>query len=530
MEENKKNSNFNNNNETPLNPVTFRDLILFKEEILKEMKIYQNKIDNTISKNYEKSSKILEASNTKLYNYEVDKALFMKQIEFIEEKNKIISLIEEKNNEIKNNLMINDLHTNTCQKELDNACFKYDKVIVDNLLIPGIVGKGCKFPFFKEYINDIQCQINNAVSQNKQNANNLSMNKTNIDEKMRQLNTKIKKLEYESKQFTTEKTIFVENKFNQMIESLNNQISSVTGEYYKNKYELKDKVAEVKNIASLIIEENKKINIKTLIEFEKLKKSFKFIRKSIVELSTLLSSETSFSGSGKFNKNIALNRQQIIQNFNSMVIGLMKDVAKGNSTEFNNEINNVLYPKKKVGSLIKQYIEGKIQAEDTKYIEEKNKSKKNSFNKQKTFVDFNNKNSMKIKINSTPIKENQIKNYNRLQSDNSKTNGNNYPKLNRYISVDLNSPINKNNLITNNNNDILNQNKSNIHIIKEEENNKSKNNDNSLFNDFDEEFSIEEENILKNKIYSRNFDDEKNYNFNLKVDNSFKKDKKKIIF
>ena len=534
MEEKKKNSIFNNNNEKPLSPVTFRDLILFKEEILKEMKIYQNKIDNTITKNYENSTKLIELSNSKLYNYEIDKALFMKQIEFIEEKNKIISLIEEKNNELKNHLMVNDLHTDTCQKELDNACFKYDKVIVDNLLIPGLVGKGCKFPFFKEYINDIQGQIDIAVSQNKQNANNLSANKTNTDEKMRQINTKIKKLEYESKQFTTEKTILIENKFNEMIESLNNQLTSVTGEYFKSKYELKDKVAEVKNIASLIIEENKKMNNKTLTEFEKLKKSFKYIRKSIVELSTLLSSETSFSGSGKFNKNIAFNRQQIIQNFNSMVIGLMKDVAKGNS-EFDNEINNVLYPKKKVGSVIKQYIEGKIQAEDTKYIEEKNKSKK-GFNKQKTFVDILNRNSYKKKINSTPKKEDLYHNSNRLNSDNSKTNGNNYPKLNRYVSLDINSTT-KNNLIPNNNNDILNKNKSNIlnknrsniHIIKEEENNKSKYNDNSFSDDFDEEFTIEEDNILKNK-YSKNIDDDKNYNLNLKVDNNIKKDKKKLFF
>lgn len=223
MEDNKNNSNIqnsltvNNKFEKTLAPVTFRDLILFKEEILQEMKIYQNKIDISISKNYEKSSQLLEISNNKLYNYETDKALFMKQIDFIEEKNKINSLIEEKDNEIKNQLMVNDLHINTCQKELDNACFKYDKIIVDNLLIPGLVGKGCKFPFFKEYINDIQVQINNAISQNKQNANNLTANKKNTNDKIHQLNTNIKKIEYDYKQFTNERTTFIEVKFNEMI-------------------------------------------------------------------------------------------------------------------------------------------------------------------------------------------------------------------------------------------------------------------------------------------------------------------------
>jgi len=540
MEEVKKNSlSVSTRNDKSLSPVTLRDLILFKEDILKEMKIYQNKIDLSISKNYEKSTQLLEASNNKLYNYEIDKALFMKQMDFIEEKNKIISLIEEKDSEAKNQLMVNDLHINTCQKELDNACFKYDRIIVDNLLIPGLVGKGCKFPFFKEYINDIQGQINIAVSQNKQNANNLTANKTNTEEKIRQLNTKIKKLEYDSKQFTNEKSILLDNKFNQMIETLNNQLTSVTGEYYKTNIELKDKVSEVKNIASLLIEENQKLNIKTLKEFEKLKKNFKYLKKTIVELSSLLTSGASFSGTGKYNKNIANNRQQIIQNFNSMIIGLMKDVTKGNnSNEFNNEINNVLFPKKKVGSLIKKYIEGKIQAEDTKF-EERDKRKKNSFNRQKTINDIFNRNSAKKKVNSTPKKEELNLNYNlnsfnRLNSDSIKSGGNNNKKFNRQVSVEFNDVTNRHNFAPNNTeniskiNDIFNRNKSNIHIIKEEENNKSKTIDNSISDNFDEDLNIEEENIFKNKIYS-NFGDDDKISFSLRTD-SFRKDKKKLFF
>ena len=363
-------------NEKILAPVTLRDLMLFKEEVLKEMKIYQNKIDISVSNNYEKCSQLLEASNKKLYNYETDKALFMKQIEFFEEKNKFLSVIDEKNKEIKNQLMVTDLHLKTCQKDLDNATFKYDKVIIDHLLIPSMVGIGCKFPYLKEYINDIQGQINMANIQIRKNENNLTANKISTEGQIRNLNTKIKNLEYESKQFTNEKTILLDKKFNQMIESLSNQLTTATTEYVKSKYELKDKVSEAKAIANFLIEENRKINIKTITEFEKLKKNFKKMKKTIVELSSLLTSGGSYTGTGKFNKNIANNRQQIIQNFNSMIIDLMKDVTKGNTSEFNNELNNVLFPKKNVGSLVKQYIKGKINADDTKFDDKGKKIKK----------------------------------------------------------------------------------------------------------------------------------------------------------
>lgn len=287
---------------------------------------------------------------------------------------------------------------------------------------------------------------------------------------------------------------------------MKSQISSVTGEYYRTNIELKDKVIEVKKIANIIIEENEKLNIRILTEFEKLKKSFKNIKKTIVELSTLLTSGSSFSGTGKYNKNIANNRQQIIQNFNSMIIGLMKDIAKGNnSAEFNNEINNVLFPKKKVGSLIKQYIEGRIHAEDTKF--EERKKQKYSFNKQKT-IDIFKKNSIKNKLNSTPKNEDLPLNYNRLNSDSIKDG-----IRNKLIPVEIKEITNK--YILENNiekkstfNNYLNRNKSNFHIIKEENNNKSKSSI-SLSEDYDKYLNIEEGNILKKKIYSRLYDEDK---------------------
>ena len=542
MEENKDENNSikktapNFPKEKSLSPVTLRDMILFKEDILKEMKIYESQTNISILKNFEKYNKLLEECNDKLYNYQRDNALFMRQLSFIEEKNKIMSLIEENNAEIKNKLMVNDFHIKNCQKELDDSCFKYDKVIVDNLLIPGLVGKGCKFLYFKEYINDIQSQINNAISQNKQNANNLNANKTTMDGQIKQLNTKIKKIEYDSKQFTTEKAIFLDNKYNQIIETLNNTITNITGEYFKSNIELKNKITEVKNIASSLIEENRKINLTTLVEFEKIKKKFKKIKKSIVELSALLTQGAAYTGKGKYNRNIANNRQLIIQQFNSMIIGLMKDVTK-EKTELNNEINNVLFPKKKVGSLIKKYIEGKIHAEDTKY-EEKEKNKR--FGNNRPYFDIVNRQSAnKKKIESFGKNEDLIINSSKLVTDVNKM-GNNNKTFNRRLSVEFKDNENKNNVETINNigtglklKNIFDDNNkgSQIHIIKEEKNNKSKSSNDSIFDDSDDDINIEEnDNIIRNKIYSKYYNDKSNI-LNLKTETSPpKNDKRKLFF
>ena len=532
MEENKDKSHAkkmiseSTRNERMIVPVTLRDLILFKEEVLKEMKVYQNKIDQSISKNYEKCEKLLEASNSKLYNFETDKAAFMKQIEFIEEKNKILSIIDEKDSELKSQLNVSDLHINNCQKELDEACFKYDRTIVNNLLIPGIVGNGCKFPYFKEYINDIQNQINLAMSKIQQNMNSLTAHKSTYENQIRQMNTKIKKLELDSKQFTNEKFIALDNKFTQMIDTLNSQLTTVMTEYHKSNIELKDKVSEVKTIGSYIVEENRKINIKTLNEFEKMKKYMQKMKKNVVELSTLLTTGGSYSVTGKFNKNIANNREKIIQQFNNMIIGLMRDVTK-DSAEFNNEINNVFFPKKKnVGSLIKQYIKGNIKAEDTKFMEEKNKKlKKYGFNKKNTTINIDFRSSARKKVSSLPKNEDL-----KLNSEFNNTN-NNLKKIGRLSSVEFNS-FNK--LNTNNNYEVLKKNNNffsndgKIHVIKEENNQKSKtlNENDSISVDIDENSFNEENNIFKN-LYPKNSFEDKNL---IKLENNQKKDKRKLFF
>ena len=487
--------------EKPLSPVTLRDLFLFKDEFLKEMRDYQSKINQSISKNYEECKKLVEMSNDKLYNYEQDKASFMKQIQFIEEKNKIYDLVKGKDDDIKNQLNVNDLLIKTCQKELYDACFKYDRVIVNNLLIPGMVGAGCKFPYFKDYINDIQNQINNAVSQSKQINNNFVSFKSTANNQINQLNFKLKKLEIDSKQYTNEKSLALDQKLDQSLETMNNKLNEVVMEYHKTNIELKKKLKGVKHLEIYLIEENRRINMNTLTQFEKIKKDFQKIKKSIVEITALLNPASVPPGK-RLSKSLANNRQLIIQGFNNMVIGLMKEVTKENNLQLHNE----LFPKKNVGSVIKQYIEGKIQAEDTKYEEKYGKNKMN------TITDFFNGNSSKkLMIKNNDLSSNGLnsefrilgnsfdktKKFNRKMTTNYGENHSNNIDFGLKKTINNKSPnsnklnkeiISEKNIFHNSDNK-----SSHIKVIKEEDinNNNSKSLNSSLFDDFYEDINLD---------------------------------------
>ena len=490
-----------------VNQVTLRDLILFKEDILKEMRQFNSKIKQSLS---EKFDKFVQDANERLPIDPTDNGgLYMKNLKFIEEKNNILSTVSEKEKFLNEKIMVNDLHINNCQKELNDAIFKYDRAILDNLLIPGLVGKSCKFLNFKDYMVDIQNQINNAFSKLEFNGNNINKNRKNLEERLDKAETKIKNLEYELKQFIFEKNLVLENQMKSEIETLNKNIIELTGEFYKNNVELKNQIESLKKTEKLITEENRKINFNTLNEFEKIKKAYKLMKKSIMDLGKLLMLSDKRTNK---NKNFAANKQLIIEKFNNMIIGLMKDVKKENTITKPKEpqTNPKKEHSKKPVSVIKQYIEGKIQAEDTYGDIEKKERYKNSISRENE--DTYSRNLLKRKSFASKNK-NEDSNSSRLNNNSNNKVGvsvEKNKKFTRHASVEFRDVNLKNNLANNNNNNnesITKKNSNNnLHyninnttlgdankshhfpVIKEEKNNISRSDDDSLFADLEEDF------------------------------------------
>jgi hypothetical protein len=52
-----------------------------------------------------------------------------------------------------------ELRISNLQKTLTNACYKYDKIFLDNLAIPGTIGEFCRFKNVKEYIEVTYCNL-----------------------------------------------------------------------------------------------------------------------------------------------------------------------------------------------------------------------------------------------------------------------------------------------------------------------------------------------------------------------------------
>ena len=419
-----------------LHKVTYKDLILFKEEILKELRNYKKKISSNVNVELEKYKDILDKAKENLSFYEKDKSGYMSKLDFVQEKENLFAEFTNKNGDLKNQVMVNQLHLSLCRKDLDNACYKYDKIVSDNLLVPGIVGTSCKFQNLKEYIIFNKEELNNAFVGNRQNANDINLLKKKIDTTSTQINTKVKSMEYRLSNFMTSKYHELDGKFDRLYEELNKRMNTLNHAVESNLEERKSELVKLKNF---VLEENNKAidNVKSIKndmmkEFDEMKKNFKKIRKNILSLTSLLMGRTH-----------NLNRQFVMNNFNNMMIELFKEFTtlNVNGIEMKNIIKDTKTYRKAAklegDSLLKKYIEGKITVDEAKYhIEKKNT---NAFMRKKS-VQLNDRvihvlskdNSKKNFINSHNINENDNIN-------------NNIEKINKKFQTKLNNIININN-------------------------------------------------------------------------------------
>jgi hypothetical protein len=347
-----ENSN-NNNKNAPLKYVSLREFILFKEEFLKSLNDFKKDINSNLTKEkekcelfFEKTSNIIKTNN--------NKNIFLSKINFIEEKDEILSQIKKLETDFNKQFMINKINLTTHEKDFSEACFKYDKIISDNLLVSGLIGISCKFPNLKEYIlsNKEEVSINSLeikklAMELKEYKNKLEsiyenmkfqlMTMKNNFQAFMQLKTDEMNKKYEEFEKTmTEKIHILNIKNNGLVESLKEKEEKmINGVKFIEK--IKEEAIENNNNTIHIISKDNKNVANQLIQA---KKEFKSFKKNIIDLSTLLIKKDS----DKNNKN----KEAVINSFNDMMSELIKDTfikEKKNEFNYNNfNLNNNNFP------------------------------------------------------------------------------------------------------------------------------------------------------------------------------------------
>ena len=177
-------------NEIP-NSFPFKEqLLFFKNDLLRELHQTEGKV-------YQK----LEANNLKFIE---DISEIQRSIKEI--KDKIISLsssvstinlmkenlnkVNSSFDKITDNLMTQDIRIKTMNKDLRDAMDKYDKIIIDSLIFPGLVGNQGKFKTLHELIEFLFNNVNKLIAYKDKNYIDLEKNKKKFETLINNFETK----------------------------------------------------------------------------------------------------------------------------------------------------------------------------------------------------------------------------------------------------------------------------------------------------------------------------------------------------
>ena len=172
----------NNTNDTKSIPLSIHnDLIYFKDDILKQIRILDQKLQSKYETASDKLHSFLSESEYKLNSYSnkiTELSTLITKDNSIYDKIESLLTFKDKTNDT---LITRSLQIDRIEKELNTSIMKYDQFIINNILYPNVIGSNCKFKNLKEYIDYTLTEISNINLYKDKNVIDFKSYKTKLD-------------------------------------------------------------------------------------------------------------------------------------------------------------------------------------------------------------------------------------------------------------------------------------------------------------------------------------------------------------
>ena len=351
-------------NYTPI--ITFKDLIHFKDDIIKSLNEFQSTLKKYfVSQFSDFNNKLTSLSNeqnihkeqlSSLFSYKIDTT----KLDKIESLSSFLTTAREQ-------LITHEIKLATCERDISNVCYKYDKIFIDNLTIPGTIGQCCKYRNLREYLVNNTDQISNLNNNITKAAIDFKAYKKKVDTIIKQLSVQIESnktfcVDHMNATVATKDIQIERNKEEMlfMIEGLKIENNKQTKMLLEQSQQLKNEFdmfnqnkTEILNELNNMINKTKDINSILTYDYGVIKKEIKETKKAIVDIANLFNNN---NNNGNNNKSKDKIKNDIIANFNSTIAYLIKQMANEQSKHLIDNNNS----QDKIESYIKKYINGQV--------------------------------------------------------------------------------------------------------------------------------------------------------------------------
>ena len=356
----------------------------FKNEILKIIRNMESKLMEQISIRAIELSTKISGFDDKILHFQEDFTNIKNTLADYKLKNEKINDYEKFQKKTDSILLTHDVRINQNREQIDTMKSKLEKIILENLLIPGFIGPSCKFKNISDYLSSIFKVETKNKSEKEQMKFDINSIKIKMDVMHKNLITLIDANGNRCNNYTNNKFEMYNNSFGEKFEEINNKVLDMKMKDIQTKIEIEKYVNEIKEY----FEEIKKMEIKIekIVNDENNNKENKIIRSK--DRQNTINIKNYFS-SKEINKKYDFSRiemkrerkysfkmktlRRVKKQEKEEIIENQKEIIKENNEEKENIIDE-----KKEKNEIKKEKEEKEEINKIQTIEEEKEKNKNS--------------------------------------------------------------------------------------------------------------------------------------------------------
>ena len=278
------------------------DLIFFQNEVLKDLKELEKRINDKI---IALSNKIIQQTSFNEETITSQNNQIMKILNLVssnEETIKINLKLSNFQNKIDNFIFLINTKISSLEKNLSDICYKYDKIFITNLTSQGLIGPSCEYSNVRIFLESVDKKIKElSTIKDKQNKD-IKMYKDKLESLIGQFKIQAETINNKMTLFCNELLEKFEKKNDEKIKSIEERVNNMrieNGEYsfklLKKTDDLNiewEKIREIKNEIfnrfDMSLDDFKNENKNLIKEFEIYKKEHKLIKNKFTELSEFI--------------------------------------------------------------------------------------------------------------------------------------------------------------------------------------------------------------------------------------------------
>ena len=254
------------------NQIKLTEFAIFRNEIFSQIQDITNKVNTKIEEQQNEITNTMKTLKEEIKKVIEKNNYFSEKILNIQLQNEKIEDYESFKKKIESQIITHEIHLNETMKDLSNAKFKYDKIFIENLTVPGYIGQSSQYKNVGEFLNYVISEISSLNSEKLQMKNDIKDLKKKAENNIKDVisinNTTFKRCN----EYSDKRDIILEDKMKNEIKLINEKLMDLRIENVKSAMNLEKKTTEFVN------EYDKILNLKNEVE-EKVKDNINIFKK-----------------------------------------------------------------------------------------------------------------------------------------------------------------------------------------------------------------------------------------------------------